>query len=160
MNLKLRKQLFLAVRDLPYKISNQSTDTSCVAKTKILGELFTRLGLECQVWQAVVDWKDIGLPGELLKLAPRPFVKHFFLKVFIPETKKWVVVDPTWDMRFRGQLPVNDWDGLTNTTLAYPSQQLSIVTAVDDFNFRNFDPTDIFTQKLNSWYQSLTKRKI
>jgi len=44
MNLKLRKQLFLAVRDLPYKISNQSTDTSCVAKTKILGELFTRLG--------------------------------------------------------------------------------------------------------------------
>lgn len=87
MNTKLRKQLFLAIRDLPYKIGTKSEDTSCVAKTKLLGELLTRFGLECQVWKAVVNWDDTGIPTELLQLAPKPTVNHFFLKVFLPEKK-------------------------------------------------------------------------
>jgi hypothetical protein len=160
MNIKLRKQLFLAIRDLPYKIGTKSKDTSCVAKTKLLGELLTRIGLECQVWKAVVNWEDTGLPTELLQLTPKPKVNHLFLKVLIPERKKWVIVDAAWDNRFADELPVNDWDGLSDTTLAYSSDRLELVGSVDEFEFRNFDPEEIFTKKLNAWYESLAERKI
>lgn len=160
MNINLRKQLFLTVRDLPYKIGNKSDDSSCVAKTKLLGELLSRIGLECQVWKAVVNWDDTGIPTQLLQLAPRPTVNHLFLKVFIPEKKKWIIVDATWDKRFAGKLPVNDWDGLSDTKLAYSSNQLELVGSVEEFEFRNFDPQETFTKKLNEWYMSLAERKI
>jgi len=160
MDIKLRKQLFLAIRDLPYKIGTKSEDASCVAKTKLLGELLSRIGLECQVWKAVVNWVDTGIPAKLLQLAPKPTVNHLFLKVFIPERKTWAIVDSTWDLRFDGKLPVNDWDGLSDTTLAYPSNQLELVGSVDEFEFRDFDLEEIFTKKLNAWYESLTERNI
>lgn len=160
MSIKLRKQLFLAIRDLPYKIGAKSEDTSCVAKTKLLGELLTRIGLKCQVWIAVVDWGDTGIPTDLLQLTPKPTVNHLFLKVFIPERKMWAIVDATWDRRFAGKLPVNNWDGLSDTTLAYSSNQLELVGSVDEFEFRNFDPEETFTKKLNDWYASLAERKI
>ncbi len=159
-SIKLRVQLFKTVRDLPYKIDNKSRDTSCVAKTKLLGELLSRVGLECQVWKALVNWADVGIPVKLLQLVPKPAVNHFFLKVFIPETKKWVIVDATWDKRFINKLPVNDWNGLSNTKLAYPSSQLKLVGPVNNFEFRNFDLNDLFTKKLNEWYESLAERKI
>lgn len=160
MNTKLRIQLFLAIRDLPYKIGTKSEDTSCVAKTKLLGELLTRIGLKCQVWKAVVNWGDTGIPTELLQLTPKPTVNHLFLKAFIPERKMWAIVDATWDNRFAGKLQVNDWDGLSDTKLAYYSDQLEFVGSVDEFEFRNFDPEEIFTKKLNIWYKSLAERKI
>lgn len=160
MNINLRKQLFLTVRDLPYKIGTKSEDASCVAKTKLLGELLTRIGLKCQVWKAVINWEDTGIPTELLQLAPKPTVSHLFLKVFIPERKKWAIVDATWDKRFAGKLPVNDWGGLSDTKLAYSSNQLELVGSVDKFEFRNFDPEETFTKKLNDWYESLAERKI
>ncbi len=160
MNVDLRKQLFLAVRDMPYGIGTKSTDASCVAKTKLLGELLSRIGLECQVWKAVVSWNNTGMSAALLKLAPKRTVNHLFLKVFIPETKKWTTVDATWDDRFTGRLPVNNWDGLSDTKLAYPSERLELVGPVDEFEFRNFDIEDPFTKQLNAWYQSLRERKI
>ncbi len=156
-NKKLRIQLFTAVRDIPYKVGSESKDSSCVAKTKLLGELLTRIGLRCQVWKAVVNWENTGIPTNLLQLAPRPTVNHFFLKVFIPETKKWAIVDATWDIRFIGKLPINNWDGLSNTKLAYSSDQPELVGSVDEFEFRNFDPKEVFTKKLNKWYDSLAE---
>lgn len=159
MNIKLRKQLFLTIRDLPYKIGTKSEDTSCVAKTKLLGELLTRIGLSCQVWKAVVNWGNTGIPTTLLQLTPKLTVNHLFLKVFIPERKKWATVDATWDKRFEGKLPVNSWDGLSDTPLAYSSDTLELVGTVDEFEFRNFDPEEVFTKKLNAWYKSLAERK-
>ena len=155
----LRKKLFLAVRDVPYQIGNSSNDASCVAKTKLLGELLCRIGLDCQVWRAVVYWDQTGIPPSLLSLTSKTNVSHLFLKVYIPETQKWVTVDPTWDKRFAGKLPINAWEGLSNTTLAFPSNQLRFVGSVSGFSFRNFNPSDAFTKALNKWYQSLAERK-
>lgn len=154
-----RVDLFAAVQKLPYQINNAALDTSCVAKTKLLGELLTRLGLKCEVWKAVVDWRDTGIPNELLSLAPRPTVNHFFLRVYVPERLRWVNVDATWDDRFIGTLPVNTWDGLSNTKLAYPTGAKERLGSVSEFTFRNFDPNDQFTKQLNEWYKSLTERK-
>lgn len=157
MCLRLRKQLFMAVREIPYQISSNKTDASCVAKTKLLGEMLSRIGLQCQVWKAQVRWDAIGAPPDLVSQAPRPTFNHFFLKVLLPETLRWVVVDATWDSRFQDSLPVNQWDGVSDTNLAYQSTQLELVGAVADFEYRNFDPTDRFTSELNAWYESKTK---
>lgn len=157
MYLRLRNQLFMAVREIPYQISGDQTDASCVAKTKLLGELLSRIGLQCQVWKALVRWDAIGAPPNLVSQAPRPTFSHYFLKVLVPETLRWVVVDATWDSRFQTSLPVNQWDGVSDTTLAYQSTQLELVGAVADFKYRNFDPTDSFTLQLNAWYESKTK---
>ncbi len=160
MSIQLRKQLFLAVRDMPYKIGEKNEDASCVAKTKLLGELLCRIGLRCQVWSAGVKWSETGIPAELVQIAPRIMFNHIFLKALIPETQKWVIVDPTWDQRFTGKLTVNRWDGLTDTQLAYPSQHMQLVGTVAEYDFRNFDPAEVFTKKLNEWYLSLAKRNI
>lgn len=160
MSIQLRKQLFLAVRDLPYKISNRSKDTSCVAKTKLLGELLSRAGLDCQVWKAIVKWNQTNIPDDLIQMTQRETVNHLFLKVLIPETKKWIILDPTWDKRFLGTLPVNDWDGISNTQLAYSSKKLELLSTIEEFDFRDFDPEDTFTKKLNKWYLSLAERNI
>lgn len=165
MKKQLRIKLFNAVRDLPYRIAGQERDSSCVAKTKLLGELFTRLGLFCKVTVCDVMWSDTGIPLKLLAKAPRPTFQHYFLQIFIPETKTWVNVDAAWDSLMNKRFPVNIWDGLSNTRLAYEGTNLR--KALDEqgnpltpwsMRFRNFDPTDEFTKELNKWY-SRNRRK-
>ncbi len=155
--------MFYAVRDVPYRINTESRDASCRSKTKILGDLLTRINLRVKVAFGKFYWKDIGVPEQLLKLAPEPYVNHFFLRIYIPETKKWVSVDPTWDPELRGAFPIAEWDGLTSTTLAAPVKRIQIIKRGKkeitpyDYPFTNFDPTDAFTKALNRWYASQRK---
>lgn len=154
-NIKLRQKLFFAVQDIPYRIGSQENDASCVAKTKLLGELLTRTGLKCRVIKCDVRWKDVGLPKYLLKMTQRPVVNHFFLQVYIPETKKWVSVDPTWDPSFKKVFNINNWDGQSDTVIAYPTSNFQIIGNPFSFEFRDFNPKDKFTILLNQWYLSL-----
>lgn len=156
-NILLRKQLFLAVRNIPYRINSDDKDASCVAKAKLLGELLTRIGLKCRVMKGVVQWKDTGIPKSLLKLTRRPIFYHFFLQVYVPESGLWVNVDPTWDPSLKSNLRVNIWNGLNDTVIAYQIKKLQIVGSPFDFNYRDFNPTDLFTKLLNSWYESQRK---
>lgn len=151
-NIVLRKKLFLAVRDIPYRIGTRQNDASCVAKTKLLGELLSRIGLKCQVWKTVVRREETKISTELLKLAPRPTVDHFFLKILIPEKNDWKIVDATWDSGLKDLFHINKWDGVSDTKLAYISKKLEYVDSTENFNYRNYDPEDMFTKKLNEWY--------
>lgn len=162
----LRVQLFNAIRDIPYVIDSEERDASCVAKTKLLGEILTRIGLQCQVMTCDVKWGNIGLPQAILRLAPRPVFSHFYLKVFIPETKQWVVADPTWDLGMRTAFPVNKWNGISDTKLAYSGNNLREATNSNgipltpfSIPFRNFDPNDEFTKGLNRWYVKNRRKK-
>jgi hypothetical protein len=159
MSIALRQQLFLAVRDIPYKLDSRQNDSCCVSKTKLLGELLTRIGLQCQVWRSVFRWDETGMPPELVAIAPRPICNHIFLKVYIPEQQVWRIVDPTWDKGLNSFLPINEWDGLSDTQLAYPGASLEFVSSVEELDYRNFDVTDLFTKKLNNWYSSCRKDK-
>lgn len=156
----LRRQLFVAIRDLPYKIGPKDDDASCVAKAKLLGEVLTRIGLQCEIWKTNVLWRDTGLSARLLKLGPRPSFNHFFVKVLVPETGRWVIVDPTWDKGLAGTFVVSEWDGITDTALAYPSRGMTRVGLVADFDYRDFDPDDVFTRELNNWYRELRRKKL
>lgn len=162
----LRIKIFEAVRDIQYVIGSKERDASCVAKTKLLGEMLTRTGLQCQIMTYEVKWGNIGLPQEILRLAPRPVFSHFYLRVFIPETKQRVVVDPTWDVGMRPVFPVNTWDGISNTKLAYQGDNIREATDMREIpltpfsmSFRDFDPNDEFTKRLNRWYAKNRKEE-
>ncbi|MEK7129955.1 MAG: hypothetical protein AAB803_02955 [Patescibacteria group bacterium] len=159
----LRKQLFYTVRDIPYQINTRERDTCCRSKTKILADLFIRIGLKARIATGRFFWKDIGLPQSILQLAPTPTEYHFFLRVYIPESKKWISVDPTWDVGLKTALPIAEWDGFTNTVFAVPIRRFTILkknsvyVAPYAYPFTNFDPNDSFTRALNTWYASLRK---
>ncbi|OGG11418.1 hypothetical protein A2Z00_03150 [Candidatus Gottesmanbacteria bacterium RBG_13_45_10] len=162
----LRKQLFYAVRDIPYQIAAKERDTCCRSKAKILGDMFMRIGLKAYIATGKFFWRDIGVPENILKLAPTPSVDHFFLRVYIPESRTWISVDPTWDPGLCDALPVAEWDGRTSTVLAVPLKKFTIrknkKTRINPLNFPfpDFDPADTFTKALNDWYSSLRKERI
>lgn len=155
--IKLRIKIFEAIRDIPYRISCQENDTSCRAKSKLLGDLLTRAGLKCQAVRGISQWSELGLPGDILNLIKRPIFNHFFVKVYIPENKKWVNVDATWDTGLKTKFTISQWDGLSDTPLACP------VTAAENFkpfdlSFRDFNPEDKFTKLLNNWFSNIRRQ--
>ncbi len=155
--IKLRIKIFESIRDIPYRIDCQENDTSCRAKSKILGDLLTRIGLKCEAIRGVSQWSELGLPDNILGLIKRPIFNHLFVRVYIPENKKWVNVDATWDIGLKRKFVVSQWDGLSDTPLACP------VTTIEkfipfDLSFRDFDPEDEFTRLLNDWFAKIRRQ--
>lgn len=156
-NITLRIKLFKAIRDIPYYISNQDKDASCRAKAKLLGDLLTRTSLKCKIIRGTAKWADLGLPKKILNLGKRLEFDHFFVKVYIPERKKWVNVDATWDIGLKKKFIINEWNGLSNTSLACPIKITEELKPFD-LEFRNFNPKDKFTKALNNWYANLRRQ--
>jgi len=116
-----RIKLFKMVRDIPYYIS-LSEDVQgyeCVTKPTMLDKLLQTLGLKSRHMLCEFKWEDLDLPEELLKLPHEDPEIHRFLEVFIPETNKWIKVDPNWDSKIQHPgIPIAEWDGLNDTKLA------------------------------------------
>ena len=159
-NIKLRIKLFNSIRDIPYLIGQKEVDASCYAKTKILGDLLIRTGLNCQVFYCQFLWKNLRIPKKLLDLTKKPYSRHYFLKVYIPERKKWVYVDPTWDKGLRTKFKISEWDGLSNTILAVsPLGKINKFSkTLFCFPFRDFNQKDLFTSMLNKWLLKIRRK--
>ena len=155
--IKLRIKIFESIRDIPYRIGCQENDTSCRAKSKILGDLLTRTGLKCQAVRGVSQWSELGLPKDILGLIKRPIFNHFFVRVYIPENKKWVNVDATWDPGLKTNFTISQWDGLSDTPLACPVTEIEKFKPFD-LSFRDFDPEDKFTKLLNNWFSNIRRQ--
>lgn len=158
-NISLRVALFESIRDIPYRIDVQGKDATCLAKNKLLGELLLRMGLKCRVIKAESYWKNTpNIPQQLLTLAPFSKFSHMFLEVFVPETKKWVQVDATWDSALAPILPIARWNGVDGTILACKIINPKKMGSPLDYPYRDFDPKDSFTKGLNDWYTSIRKK--
>lgn len=151
-----RINCFKAIQSIPYKIDVAGKDATCLAKNKLLGELFSHLGLECRMIRGQSYWRDTPkIPADILGLAPKPTFTHIFLNVLIPETKKWVYVDATWDPALGPPLPISSWDGIHKTILACKVFNIENAGLPNEYPYRQFDPNDTFTKKLNEWYETL-----
>jgi len=120
-NVAERIKLFRTVRDIPYRIglAPGDTDYCCATKTPLLQKLLGTAGLRSRRVYCRFLWQDTELPRAVFKKAPEPEAGHEFLEVFIPEKKKWVAVDPTWDSGAKTVgLPIASWNGLGATALA------------------------------------------
>jgi hypothetical protein len=172
--LEARISVFRKIRDIPYAVIPEVIHPqkyfeilkinkgSCSPKHFLLADLLERLGLTIfySVWQFL--WTDIPIewPLELKKLVEEmPINTHLALRVKIEDDL--VLVDATLDPKLRILgLPINDWDGKSNTLL--PIQPLGEEVwhsreerelMVPNFEGRSL----VFYQKLNSWMEKVRK---
>jgi len=122
--IRQRIKLFNIVRDIPFYISiGEEQDYSCATKSYILEMLFKPLGLKVKHILCLFKWEKFNLPKELLRIPHDTEETHEYLSVFIPENKKWVIVDPTWDSRIQHpSIPIAEWDGLNKTVVGVPAE--------------------------------------
>lgn len=127
MNNETRINLFKMARDIPYKIAlmPEEQDYCCATKPKILDLLLFTEGLKTRHILCTFRWSDLALPSDVLLKSVNEEDTHEFLEVFIPETGKWVAVDPSWDAALAGAgLRVADWDGFSPTTICVDPIQI------------------------------------
>jgi hypothetical protein len=119
-NVAERINLFRTVRDIPYHIglSQDDSDYSCMAKSPLLQKLFETIRIKSRRMYCRFLWKDSKLPQAILAKSPLPDCLHEYLEVFVPEKKKWIVVDATWDSGLKSAgFPVSNWNGVSPTPL-------------------------------------------
>lgn len=163
-----RIRLFKIVRDIPYYIATSDNEQGyeCVTKPEVLKMLLQTIGLKCRDIVCEFRWEDLGLPEEILKLPHEDPETHGYLDIWIPETKKWIKVDPNWDSRIKHpKIPIAEWDGLNDTKLAViPTKIYSPKESAafneqdageehDNYLKRNRE----FFRAFNGWLQSLRK---
>lgn len=161
-NVNERIRLFKIVREIPYYAAvGEEQDYSCSTKGEILQRL---LRLQSRYRICEFRWEDLKLPQEILKYYQEDPEYHQFLEIQIPETKKWIIVDPTWDSGLKKILPVNDWDGIHDTEIAVPTKKIYSPTESEElikrFNRQNYVEAYIRKNKefliaLNKYFRRL-----
>lgn len=164
-NRQLRIKLFEAVRDIPYYLGDNKTNASCGAKAKLLGEILGKIGLKCRLIYCYFNWDDTKIPKEITRKAPHKQARHILLKVYIPERKKWVFVDPTWDNKLATYFKISKWNGVSNTTITVPTKrffylkdQKGKLISCQKFQVRNFNPKEPYTKSLNNWFKKIENK--
>ncbi|VVB61725.1 Uncharacterised protein [uncultured archaeon] len=163
-----RIKLFKMVRDIPYYIAVNEGEQGyeCVTKPEMLSKLLRATGLKTRDIVCYFKWEDLSLPKKLLKISHDNPETHGYIEVFIPETNKWVKVDPNWDSRIdHPKIPIAEWDGLTDTKLAViPIKTLSPEEStafnsqdVGDEREKYMERNLQFFKALNKWLRSIRK---
>ena len=168
-NLDERKRLFVMARDIPFRtpLFLEEQGYACVAKPEILDRMLQTLGLETRHRITKFRWEDHGIPEKILKYTHEDPETHEYLEVKIPETGKWVEVDPTWDSRIQHEkFPTLEWNGKTGTGLAVnPLEKLSVKESkefieqdsTEEARREYFEKNSEFFKALNKWLQAQRK---
>ena len=120
MNNNLHK-LFIDIRDIPYSIplSYGAEDRCCAGKHKKLLEALKNAGHDARWRVCTFKWSSMHLPENLLAVSHDNNSTHAYLEVKIGG--EWKKVDATWDKSLASILPVNDWNEISDTTIAVSS---------------------------------------
>lgn len=131
--------LFNEIRDIPYSIPLSTTEinNSCSGKAIVLKERLAKLGIESRYRVVSFKWSDLNLPKEVLEVPHQNDSTHVYLEVLL--NGNWINVDPTWDKELNSVLPVNQWDGKSDTNIA--------VKVIDVFSLE--ESHNIMTQSRN-----------
>jgi len=131
-------EYFAFVRDSPFRmaLSVGDPDRSCFRKSIVLKALLSSLGLKVRYALYRFSWNDLDLP-KALKEIPHVDVVHVCLEVYNEEQARWLTVDATWDKGLASKLPVSQWSGSNDTSLAVkPLERLSPIESdekLDEF---------------------------
>lgn len=115
---------FKKIRDIPYRIplAPGERDDCCSGKVERLLHVFKQSGHAARYRVCTFRWSSLGLPSELLQVPHDDDCTHVYLEVEIV-SGEWKTVDATWDKGIKAVLPVNEWDGISNTTVAVPVRE-------------------------------------
>ncbi|MBI2048902.1 MAG: hypothetical protein HY434_01875 [Candidatus Liptonbacteria bacterium] len=114
------QKAFIEARDIPYSIplSYGAEDRCCSGKHKKLLEVFKNNGYEARWRVCTFKWGDMRLPANVAAVPHDDNSTHAYLEVKIGG--EWKKVDATWDKPLACVLPVNDWNGSSDTAIAVP----------------------------------------
>ena len=157
------QSIFLKIRDIPYSIplDFNEEDNCCSGKSTKLVSLFQNNGFKARLRVCVFLWEDLHLPPEVIEIPHDKDCTHTYAEVYL--NKKWVRVDATWDPELRKAFHINDWDGVSDTSLAVrpiktfsPKRSAEIMQhqskqAIDDDLSRNRE----FYRGLNAWFEKI-----
>lgn len=116
--------IFNKIRDIPYKIPTTTGEVDCCCSGKhiMLKKEFEELGYECKYRVCSFRWSDLNLSNDLNRVAHENNSTHVYLEVKIGN--EWKNVDATWDRGLSCILPVNEWNGESDTKIAVPVVEL------------------------------------
>jgi len=124
MNKEKLVQEFLRVRDLPYRIplKYEEEDVCCLGKHKMLKKIYDKMGYECRYRISMFKWSSMDLPKEVSEKPHVDDCAHLYLEIKIDG--KWVAIDATWDATTSKVMPINIWDGRTDTEILVPYYEI------------------------------------
>ncbi len=122
---------------------------SCSEKHLYLGKEFQKLGVPVKYLLIKFDWRDLPIPGEIIKKKNNPAGWHLALK--IRPDKKWILVDATWDQKLKkAGFPLTEkWQGKTNTKLAVSPKKI--------IELKKAPPKQIKRPENRKFYNALNK---
>ena len=164
---------FTFVRDIPFKLplSVGEPDDDCCGKHVVLKTLLSSLGFKVRYALCRFSWNSLDI-AQSLKQIPHEDVTHIYLEVYNKEQARWMTVDATWDKGLASKLPVSEWDGRSDTTIAVkPTESLKPIESQEEFD-KLFDESGLqkwlslplnsplkadgkFFEALNKWAESI-----
>ena len=111
-------ETFETIRDIPFRIplNKSEEDNCCNGKVIRFKKILDKNRYESRYRVCEFYWSEVNLPKELLSIPHADLSTHVYLEIKIDGN--WVNVDPTWDKGLKTILPVNEWDGKSNTAIA------------------------------------------
>lgn len=115
---------FKEIRDIPYRIplALDEPDDCCTGKANRLLHVLEENGYETRYRVCSFLWSETNLPKELLAIPHDDACTHTYLEVKIGDD--WKTVDPTWDSGLKGLLPIEEWDGVSDTGIGLPVKSI------------------------------------
>ena len=156
LNKKRKKiiELFEKAQSVPYFLfkhrdSSKLFDLNkgcCAEKLIWLGSKLKEMKIPVKYYLIEFNWKDLPIPEEIIKLRKKEKEQHLALKAKLD--KKWIWIDPTWDLSLEkiGFPVTRNWHGKTNTKLA-----------VKPLKIKEFEPIDFSEIELDDFTKSLNK---
>jgi hypothetical protein len=160
---------FRKIRDIPYCIplALSEPDDCCSGKATRLKELLEACDMGVRYRVCRFRWPDLGLPSSLLAVPHEDECTHTYLEVMIQDT--WRIVDPTWDAPLAAVLPVNDWDGFSDTVVAVPAyatcsleESAALMVQYEDADVITADlaKNGAFYAALNDWLATVRRHNL
>ncbi|PIR04044.1 MAG: hypothetical protein COV59_02560 [Candidatus Magasanikbacteria bacterium CG11_big_fil_rev_8_21_14_0_20_39_34] len=159
------REAFQKVRDIHYSIPLNAAeeDNCCSGKHKKLKKLFAQMGIDSRYRVCTFRWSDLHLPDTLASIPHEDDSTHVYLEVSIHE--KWIKVDATWDPGVDSVLPVNDWDGVSDTQVAVkalevlsPEKSNEIMESESEEDMKmDLEKNGKFYNAFNEWLEQMRK---
>lgn len=152
------QKTFQEIRDIPFHIPLSYTDEDrcCSGKHKKFLEILTENVYDARWRVCTFKWSTLHLPESVLAVPHSDDTTHAYLEITI--NSKWKKVDATWDMPLRKIFPVNEWDGVSDTTIAVPC--ISLYSPEESASIMANETQEMIENDLNiNWkfYEALNK---
>jgi hypothetical protein len=130
-DMKLAIQIFNLVRDIPYNIPLKNSDIgyACHGKSVLLYDLLRTYGYTVRFRACNFRWDENIRNESITRLIKKNDAQHTYVEIKVKNN--WCVLDASFDTGLKKRLPVNYWDGKTDTKLQVKQYKILTVKESD-----------------------------